>query len=196
MFQQHLGAKMPRPNRTRYTVLGALTHGPMSGYDIKKFIEGTTNNFWRESYGQIYPTLKQLTAEGLVTRSRVQQEGKPDRYVYTLADEGREELREWLLEPAESEVPRVELLLKLFFGHQISVDANLRHVERHATDIQRGLKHLRGIDAMLSAKHGEHPAIPYSLLVLRQGILIHEALERWCHEARETLIGLGASASE
>ena len=44
---------MARSNRTRYTVLGTLTHGPMTGYDIKKFIESSINNFWRESYGQI-----------------------------------------------------------------------------------------------------------------------------------------------
>lgn len=178
---------MPRANRTRYTVLGTLTHGAMSGYDIKKFIGNTTNNFWRESYGQIYPTLKLLAAEGLVTRSRIEQEGKPDRYVYTITDEGREELREWLVEPAESEVPRVELLLKLFFGSQISVDANLHHVERHAREVQHGLERLRSVETMLRANREGHPGLPYWLLVLRQGILVQEALQQWCNEARDVL---------
>jgi hypothetical protein len=53
-------------NRTRYAVLGALTVEPMSGYDLKRFFEQGVSFFWTESYGQIYPILKQLKAEGLV----------------------------------------------------------------------------------------------------------------------------------
>ena len=90
---------MPRANRTRYTILGVLTRGPMTGYDIKRYIEISVGNFWRESYGQIYPTLRSLTEDGLVRRQTRQQRGRPGRHVYSITGKGRKELREWLLCP-------------------------------------------------------------------------------------------------
>ena len=38
----------------------------MSGYDLGQNIRGSVGFFWNESYGQIYPNLKKLAAEGLV----------------------------------------------------------------------------------------------------------------------------------
>lgn len=181
---------MARNNRTRYTVLGTLTHGPRTGYDIKKFIEGSIANFWRESYGQIYPTLKTLAAEGLVTREVQEQEGKPDRYVYSLTEAGRSELREWLVEPAEPQVPRIELLLKLFFGAEVSVEANLRHVDRHRQNVEAGLARCRQIEQYLEETHRDAAGLPFWLMGLRQGILVQEALLKWCEEATNTLEGL------
>ena len=48
-------------------LLGLLTIAPMSGYDLGQLIQDSIHYFWRESYGQIYPSLKQLSAEGFVT---------------------------------------------------------------------------------------------------------------------------------
>lgn len=178
---------MARTNRTRYTVLGTLTLRPMTGYDIKKFIQGSIANFWHESYGQIYPTLKLLAAEGLVTREVHEQEGKPDRYVYSITDAGRSELQEWLVEPAEPQVPRIELLLKLFFGPEISAEANLRHIERYREDLRRGLTMNDAITRKLKQERAGAPGLPFWLLGLRWGVLVQEALLQWCDEAEDVL---------
>jgi DNA-binding PadR family transcriptional regulator len=178
---------MARQNRTRYTVLGTLTHGPKSGYDIKKFIERSISNFWRESYGQIYPTLKQLAHEGLVTRKAATQPGKPARYIYSITKAGRRELRTWLEEPADPEVPRHEFLLKLFFGAQLTPDANLRHVERYRAEVEAALDMCQNIHDRLRQTKPDSPDLPFWLMGLRQGILVHEALQRWCDETRRTL---------
>ncbi len=178
---------MARTNRTRYTVLGTLSLRPMTGYDIKKFIQQSIANFWHESYGQIYPTLKQLDGEGLVTRKVQTQTGKPDRYVYSLTEVGRTELREWLAEPAERQVPRVELLLKLFFGAEISPEENLRHVERHREELRGGVAFCQETARRLQEQKAGAPGLPFWLLGLRQGILVQEALLAWCDEAEEVL---------
>ena len=178
---------MPRQNRTRYTVLGTLTHGPKSGYDIKKFIERSINNFWHESYGQIYPTLKQLAQEGLVTRKTATQPGKPARFVYSLTKAGRRELRAWLEEPAEPEVPRHEFLLKLFFGAELSPDVNLGHVARYRSEVEATLEMCKTIHASLRKTSPDSPDLPFWLMGLRQGILVHEALEQWCDETCRVL---------
>lgn len=57
-----------RTSQSRFALLGLLNLGPMSGYDLKQLIGWSIGHFWREGYGQIYPTLKDLEAEGLVRR--------------------------------------------------------------------------------------------------------------------------------
>lgn len=181
---------MARTNRTRYTVLGTLSLRPMTGYDIKKFIQQSIANFWHESYGQIYPTLKQLADDGQVTREVQPQEGKPDRYVYSVTESGRSELREWLVAPAEPQVPRIELLLKLFFGAEISREANLRHIERYREDLRGGLAICEDITRRLKEERADAPGLPFWLLGLRWGALAQEALLQWCDEAEKVLEGL------
>ena len=58
----------PGRSSTDYAILGMLTLRPMSGYDIRATIGESIAYFWTESYGQIYPTLKRLTKEKLLTR--------------------------------------------------------------------------------------------------------------------------------
>ena len=82
-----------RANTSRHAILGVLGFCPMSGYDVKKLIERSIAHFWNESYGQIYPILNRLAAEGFAERRREKQRGKPDRHVYSLTDKGRAELR-------------------------------------------------------------------------------------------------------
>src|SRR5437867_4405478 len=106
---------MPRSNKTTHVVLGLLGVSPMTGYDIKKQVEEVTGHFWRESFGQIYPVLGRLCAEGLVTRS-AERNGGRRRFVYRITPRGRQALRRWLRTPPEPDPVRRELLLKLFFG--------------------------------------------------------------------------------
>lgn len=60
-----------RESKSRYAIFGALSIEPMSGYEIQKILSHSIGHFWNEGYGQIYPTLKQLSGAGLVT-SRVE----------------------------------------------------------------------------------------------------------------------------
>ena len=56
--------RSPRASTSRFAILGVLSLGAMSGYDVKKLIERSIAHFWNESYGQIYPSLNRLAAEG------------------------------------------------------------------------------------------------------------------------------------
>ncbi|MBA3604138.1 MAG: PadR family transcriptional regulator, partial [Parachlamydiaceae bacterium] len=47
---------MAKSNKSRFAIMGMLALAPKSsGYDIKKLMEGSTQYFWKESYGSIYP---------------------------------------------------------------------------------------------------------------------------------------------
>ena len=119
-------------------LLGMLTLEPMSGYDLKQLIEQSIGNFWRESFGQIYPTLKRLEEQGLIKSA---EEGKAGRVVYAITEAGRAHLRAWLDDAPRPRVPRNELLLKLFFGRMAPVESMRSHVvetrARFAADLLR-----------------------------------------------------------
>src|SRR4030095_11018715 len=96
IYQLDICCQVMKSPRSKYAMLGMLSIRPMSGYDIKKAVEGSINYFWTESYGQIYPMLKSLVAERLVTKTVKKQGGKPDWHVYKLTTHGRKQLHTWL----------------------------------------------------------------------------------------------------
>lgn len=100
--------------------LGMLTDGPASGYDMKKCFESTFGHFFPAGYGSIYPALATLARNGFVEFEEVPQEGKPDRKVYSITEEGREELHKGLANPKPSHKVRSEFLAMMCFAHLMS----------------------------------------------------------------------------
>ena len=176
-----------KENKSKYAVMGILSMGPMSGYDIKKRFEKSLSYFWSESYGQIYPILKNLAKQGLATRSIKKQTGKPDRHIYALTDKGRRALQEWMIQPVGRLIGRHEILLKLFFGHQVSLEDNIRQVE-HFRELQsQKLKEIKATEEMLKAYYKDNPNLRYWLMTVRYGQYVNRAFLRW---SKETLTEL------
>lgn len=189
-----MGSVTHRSGRSKYSILGILTIEPMTGYDIRKFVNASIAHFWRESYGSIYPVLKQLMNEGLVTlRLRVGR-GKPSRRIYSITKRGREELCGWLAEPSEEEALRSEILLKLFFGHLLPLEAVIRHMRDECTRQGRKLKAMERIRGDLLAGQRSNPNLPYWLMTLRRGLLVAEARVRWSEECLASLSKLERSS--
>lgn len=179
---------MAKENKSKYAVMGVLSICPGSGYDIKKFMKGSTSNFWSESYGQIYPILKQLVEERLAVSHAEKQEGKPEKYIYTLTERGNEELRDWLSEPVEPAVERNELLLKLFFGAHIPLEKNKEHVQAFQELQSQLLEKYRGIERELVARaQDDQTLFSYPLMTVRYGIQLCRAALIWCDETLATL---------
>ena len=172
-----------KKSKTRFAVLGILSYGPMSGYDIKKFYELNVAGFWSESYGQIYPILKRLTTEGLTTRSVHKQEGKPDRHIYALTAKGREELQQWLMEPTGRHIGRHETLLKLMFGHQIPVAENIRQIERFWERQKGELAEIEVLKKRLKQEEDDDPNMPFWQLAFSYGEHVNRAYIEWAEEA-------------
>ncbi len=185
---------MARSNTSRYAILGVLSLGPLSGYDVKKVIERSIAHFWNESYGQIYPTLNQLAAHRLAARRREVQSGKPDRYVYSLTPKGRAELTRWLALPARREPFRSELLLKLFLGGAGPRADSVAQVEHFRARQRELLDTYDGIERQLRKEMGGHPDFPYWLITLRYGQHRVRAMLAWCAETIATLQRPGARA--
>lgn len=184
------GDALSRRNKSKYAILGMLSLKPMTGYDIKKNLEQGIGNFWNESFSQIYPILKQLTADGLATVTIEKQDGKPNRKVYHITEQGKNLLMDWLAEPIAGHYPmRIELLLKLFFAHHAEHHIMIAHVERFQTEINSKLREYEEINQKLSAKlnHHKQPALAYRRMTLQFGIHFCKAVLAWCKETIEQL---------
>lgn len=102
-----------------FALLGFLSYGPMTGYELKQNMDGSTSHFWNAKLSQIYTTLKSLEKKGLVRSSLQVQEERPDKRIYTITPEGKSNLQKWLAEPLTELAPHKNaLLLKLFFAAQ------------------------------------------------------------------------------
>ena len=99
--------------------LGMLTDGPASGYDLKKEFESTFAHFFAACYGSIYPALSRLSEDGLLTCEEIPQDGKPDRKVYRITDEGRQVLLDALKNTRPCHKVRSEFLVLLYFAQLV-----------------------------------------------------------------------------
>lgn len=181
--------------RSRYAVLGMLSLRPMSGYDIRQRIAESVGYFWSESYGQIYPILKRLVAERLVTRTTEGQAGERERHVYALTERGRTVLREWLLEGVAPQVERNELLLKLFFGTEVPIAATIEHVEEFRALQQALLERYEAIADELESRYPDHAGRPFWTMTVRYGMHVNRALLAWCEETVAALQKLDRSGT-
>jgi len=185
-------------SQTAYVILGLLSiEGRQSGYDMRKTIQGSVGYFWGESYGQIYPTLKRLASDGLITpRGRVETgraktrraaQGRGGRQEYTLTAAGHARLREWLALPYREDPPRDEFLLKLFFGREAGPGVAERQVREFQEKNRRVLATIEEIGRMGTAKNAEHPHFRYWILTLEYGVAQIRAALEWSERALETL---------
>jgi DNA-binding PadR family transcriptional regulator len=168
-------------------LLGLLAIEPMSGYDLGQVIRDSVGHFWNESYGQIYPNLKKLEAGGFATSEKERQKGKPDRRIYSITKKGRERLAEWLAVAPQPEIPRNELLLKLFFGAQLSPEIAIQHVERMVERERVFLGKFKRIEHEEIEKNSKYPDAPYWRMAARFGQLELKAHLRWGEETLDEL---------
>ncbi len=101
----------------KHALLGFLNYQPMTGYELKQTMDISTSNFWHAKQSQIYTTLKTMEEKGLVVSDIEEQNGRPNRRVYTITESGRTALQTWLAKPILAlQVRKEVLLLKLFFS--------------------------------------------------------------------------------
>lgn len=178
---------MARVNQSQFAVLGLLSFGPMSGYDLKLLIAWSVNHFWREGYGQIYPTLQQLEKQRFVTKKTQRQKGKPDRNVYSITHAGRERLKQWLSQPAAPEVLRNELLLKLFFGQWVPEAMSRSQIEHHRELWKQQLVDYAAIRKRLLKESENDPGRPFWEMTLSYGEHMAKAQLAWSEETLKKL---------
>jgi len=163
------------------SLLGLLSLGPKSGYEMRQMMERSTANFWSESFGQIYPALKSMVKDGLVT---VEDQGVEARAkkVYRLTALGERRLRVWLGMEARPQVFRNELLLKVYFGDRADRGVIAEHVVAERERCEEKLERYEAALIRMETQHALHPAMPYWRMTVRCGILHARSTIEWCDE--------------
>jgi PadR family transcriptional regulator, regulatory protein AphA len=170
---------------TEAAVLGLLSHGPRSGYDLKKAVESSVGYFWGPAKSQIYAVLPRLVESGLASVRKVAQDQRPDKSVYRLTRAGRAALKTWIEEtPAPPDPDRNPLLLKVFFGDIASPEILARHIRQRRSEAEELRSFLEGLEE--DDLHAR--------LTISWGLEYADAVIRWAKHAERELSSGGRSS--
>jgi PadR family transcriptional regulator AphA len=180
--------ELARENKTKYIILGLLNHEPLSGYDLRQIAERSIGNFWTDlSFGQIYPTLRALEKRRLVSKTVELDEGRPLRKVYSITQEGKDELQKWLLEPADIEVFKLDILLKLYFGASVGIEHSIKKVREFLSRTKATLERYASFEKSLKEIVDQSRDHRFFLFTLEYGQYIMKAQLQWAKSTLETL---------
>jgi DNA-binding PadR family transcriptional regulator len=136
----------------RNAILGLLAQEPRHGYELRAAFEALVggDDIWAVKPAQIYSTLARLEEGGLVYQESVEQDGGPEKRIYSLTPVGREELTQWFTTGVPGEHHRDEFFVKLMLSLYGGVDPfgviraqrNRLYQDLHALTARRN-----GIDA-------------------------------------------------
>lgn len=177
-----------KTGKTKYVVLGMLARTPQTGYTIKKWIEQEYSHFWQESFGQIYPTLKKLVADGLAVSSNDTASGNGrGQIVYTITPAGRMELSDWLKEEPEIEKLRYEILLKVSFGENTEPEILLGHLDDFVKRNENLIQDMNGYVEYFDQLKTQGTDCTYSQLTALCGVYIYSAMKDWAINAKKII---------
>jgi PadR family transcriptional regulator, regulatory protein AphA len=171
---------------TSYAVLGLLTYGEHSGYDLLKLIENSIGFFFTPAKSQIYGELKRLVSVGYARERTVSQDRRPDKRIYAITPRGHEALRDWL---ESAEVPPEEIkspfMVKLFFGRHMSRESLLAQLKRVREEARDKLEHLKLIEVGIK----DQDSLYHPYLTLKAGLTYSRATIRWADETIREIEG-------
>jgi DNA-binding PadR family transcriptional regulator len=153
---------------------------PMSGYEIHSMIKKTTANFWSESSGQIYPNLAALLKDSAISCENESNDSKHKSKIYALTKKGLEVLQQWLPTTATRHPPRDELLLKLFFGKNMTEEECQKLILQRKHKAEENLEFLTSTKEHLEQQHKNRADFPYWLITIDHGIFTAHAEIEWC----------------
>ena len=180
------GLRMALPTAA-YVILCHVWLGSRTGYEVKRSVDYSTRYFATISHAQIYPLLKEMEELGLV-KGEADTQGKRERRLYEITDEGREALREWLRSDHELTMDHRDLgLMKLFMSDLLDEDEVLELVRAIRARSERILSELRRGSQPKARKVAER-GIRYGQFTLGFGFVLHEAWIDYCNQIEEQIL--------
>jgi len=156
----------------RYFLLGFLAQHPMSGYDLKQFLDQLCWLIGSPSCGSLYPALRTLLRDGLATVDMTQSTGKPLRKVYRLTGAGKQALQHWLGLPATS-VTLKDFAMRLLLADHLAPAQVIDHLRQRRLDVasheertQRTVERVNN-----TGSSGRHLALDYALALARAELI-------------------------
>ena len=181
-----------------HAILVSLCEQASSGYELARRFDRSIGYFWSASHQQIYRTLRVMEDDGWVRVREVEQHGRPDKKVYSVAPAGRAELARWIAEPLKSRGSATpgstadnrtrDLAVKIraaAYGDAAAIRAQalqLRAERAALLDAYRGFE-----KEQFPNPAGLAGSEVHQYLVLRGGIRAEEGAIEWLSEVLEAL---------
>lgn len=173
---------MSRAVSIRHLILGLLTQQPMSGYDVKRFLKSLSWLVDSPSFGSIYPTLRALQEDGLVTMKETPRQGKQPRKIYTITEAGRQALREWVDQPTSPDVSLKTFLMRLVLADSFSHTGLIVHLQQRRSQIATHYAALKQITETL-----DEPTDSRQRLTFGYGLALATAELTWLDSTLELI---------
>jgi len=156
----------------------------MSGYDLKQLINRSITHFyWSPAKSQIYGELRRLESHRLVTMREVPQTLRPDKRIYSITPQGTEAMLKWLESSGvEPDSYKSALMLKVFFGHMLSLDTLGALLEERRQQVERDMaacqKREQELRSTMQRAEVDHENL-FPLLTLQRSIALSQADLVW-----------------
>jgi DNA-binding PadR family transcriptional regulator len=166
-----------------FAVLGLLNEAPMHGYELRKQLGARLGGFRAFSYGSLYPALRRLVRDGLITEDDPQPEPgeawtrRSRRRVYHLTAEGKERFVEMLADAGPETWEDDGFGIHLTFFSRTPAETRMRILEGR----RRRVEERREARRSALARTGEQ-IDRYTLELHRQGLDASEREVRWLNE--------------
>ncbi len=137
-----------------YAVLGLLAIQPWTGYALTQQAKRSLRFAWPKSERLLYSEPKKLVEHGLATATQ-ESVGQRNRTVYTITDEGRVALKEWMATSPQPPALEAEALLRLLFAENGTTGELMAALTEMADDASSLYEQVVTINA--SYLDGQHP---------------------------------------
>ena len=163
-------------------LLGFLMRKSMTGYDLKKAFSISFSFFSGLSYGSIYPALKKMEHQGLVSKRLEIQDGTPNRKVYTITEAGRKYFLDSLRAPFAPEQSKSPFLMRLFFFAYLSPEERKAIALRSLDSMEQVRRLLEAARPEVEARRGS-----FQYLCFQFGLRFFSDLTRNLSEVMDAL---------
>lgn len=118
-----------------FFILGLLAQKPMSGYDIKRFMKSLGWLIGSPSGGSLYPVLRALLQEDLVTVEVIPGLDRPPRKIYSITGAGRQALQSWIDRPVVASTSLKAFVMRLLLADSHTQSGLLAHLQQRRAQV-------------------------------------------------------------
>ncbi|AWG52735.1 PadR family transcriptional regulator [Mycobacteroides abscessus subsp. abscessus] len=169
-----------------HALLLSLAEQSGSGYELTNRFDRSIGYFYSATHQQIYRTLRRMEDDSWLHCQIVDQEGRPAKKVYTVAELGYRELSRWIASSEGTDMR--DLALKVRAATYADSDVVIEQIRA-----QRNA-HAAALEGYLHMQKRQFPAPDqlsgaalHQYLVLRGGIRMEEGFTDWCDEMLSAL---------
>jgi PadR family transcriptional regulator AphA len=187
----------------RFALLALLSSTPRTGYDLIGIFDRSVAFVWHAPHTQIYPELRRMEAEGLLSSEELPRGLRGVKRRYRLTDAGLEELRRQASTPVAPTREKDPYRLKAAYLEWADVDGARAQFELHIAHYERWLAAWEEMATALRERTdpilrerldrrpaAEHDAIVAAKVFAYEGLTARARMEiEWARRGLELLAG-------